>query len=102
MNASFRNRQLPYSNPLANALVIIVGVLTIGVLFVVGLMAFVVLAAVVAVLVAVIGIRVWWLRRKLGGKMAAPQARQSESITVIEGEYEVIPGQKDRQNPPQS
>ena len=84
------NRGFPAGNPLANALVIIVGALVIGASIVLGFLAFVVLASVILVMAAIIGIRVWWLSRKLrkSGKEAPGGARPPSR--VIEGEYHVI------------
>ena len=108
MNADFRNRQLPYNNPIANALVVVFGVVAIAVSFVIGVVAFVALAAAVLVLAAVIGIRIWWLglqARKQGGQQ--PRANSAKSTrargaTVIEGEYHIVPAKKESDEPPQT
>jgi len=99
-NSSFRGRQLPYDNPLANALVIVVGVLAIAVSFVIGVVALFAIAAAVMILAAVIGIRVWWFKRKLRGQGRAaagqrhrPAADRQKS--VIEGEYRVLRSRDD-------
>lgn len=101
--SNFRNRQLPYGNPLANALVVVVGVLAIAVSFVIGVFALFALIAAVMILAAIIGIRVWWFSRKARGQMAggekvtATTTRQHVN-TVIEGEYREIQGRKDSDN----
>lgn len=90
MNQQFRQRQFPAGNPLANALVIIVGALAIGASFVLGLVAFVALGSIVLVMAGIIGIRVWWLNRKLSRGFAEgvqQRAQGSANIDVIEGEY---------------
>lgn len=91
MKYSSFNQGMPAGNPIANVLVIIVGALAISVSLVLGFVAFVVLACIVLVLGAVIGLRVWWLNRKLGKAArrsgSAGQARQGG---VIEGEYHVV------------
>ena len=108
MNASFRNRQLPYNNPLANLLVIIVGVLTIAVSFVIGFFALFAFAAAVVVLGSIIAIRLWWFKRKLaksGGTQPTGKAQESgpgQGPAVIEGEYQELQGQKDGSEPPQA
>ena len=88
MNPYSRNRQFPAGNPLANALVVIVGALVIGLSFVVGIVAFVALAAIMLVLGAVIGIRVWWHNRTLGQVPQSPG--QAGQPGIIEGEYRVV------------
>jgi len=94
-NSSFRGRQLPYDSPLANALVILVGVLAIAVSFVIGVVALFAIGAAVMILAAVIGIRVWWFNRKLrrqanrgGSSRTRTTGRQPQN--VIEGEYRVV------------
>lgn len=86
----------PAGNPIANALVIVAGVLVIAASVVLGFFAFIALAAVVLVTAAVVGIRVWWLKRKMGldphGYRSAGEPQSSSSI--IEGEYRVV--RKDR------
>ena len=79
------NRGFPAGNPIANIFVIVVGALAIGVSVVLGFFAFIVLGSVVAVLAAVVGLRLWWLNRKLRGR------RPPDSTSgVIEGEYRVV------------
>lgn len=97
MNQAYRNKSFPLSNPLANLLVIIVGTLAIGVSIVIGFFAFLTLGALLLVIAAIVGIRVWWLNRKIARQYAVqggrPSAR-SAKIEVIEGEYQVISRQK--------
>ena len=84
-------RGFPAGNPIANALVIVVGALAIGVSLVLGFFAFVILASILVIFSAFVGIRLWWFNRKL-------QRRQREAGThagkapggVIEGEFHVI------------
>ncbi len=91
MKYSSFNQGLPAGNPIANALVIFVGALAIGVSLVLGFLAFVVLAAIVLVLGAFVGLRVWWLNRKLARRAGTPrQSRSSSGGGVIEGEYHVV------------
>ena len=87
----------PVGNPLANVLVVIVGVLTIAVSVVLGFFAFLALSAIVFVAAAVIGIRVWWLNRKLHHNVQARRGQpgQGEARGVIEGEYRVISRDRD-------
>jgi Flp pilus assembly protein TadB len=95
----FKQRQFPTGNPLANALVIVVGVLVIAVSFVLGVVALVALVAAAVVLAAVIGVRVWWLNRKIAGgqKIHVNQTGEAASGTeIIEGEFRVVGPDKHR------
>ena len=87
----------PAGNPIANALVIIAGALVIGASIVLGFFAFVILAAVVLVSAAIIGIRVWWLNRKIerGQAGKGPQQGRQTRVDVIEGEYKVVVKERD-------
>lgn len=91
MKYSSFNQGMPAGNPIANALVIIVGALAISVSLVLGFVAFVVLASIVLVLGAIISLRVWWLNRKLGRAARQPGTRgPGAGNGVIEGEYHVV------------
>ena len=108
MNANFRNNQLPGNSPFANVLVVVFGVIAIAVSFVIGIVAFVAMAAAVIVLGAIIGIRIWWLGVK--SRKHAPRqpqtsragGAQSGNKAIIEGEFSVIPGKKEDDNAPQA
>ncbi len=95
MRQSSLHRGIPGGNPIANALVVIVGALAIGASIVLGFVAFVVLGAVLLVLGAVIGLRVWWFNRRLRRQMdaQAPPAQRA-GRDVIEGEYHVVKDDK--------
>jgi hypothetical protein len=82
----------PAGNPIANVLVIIVGALVIGASIVLGFFAFLILAAIVLMSAAVVGLRVWWLKRKMarGGGTPGPGDTVHTRIDVIEGEYRVV------------
>jgi hypothetical protein len=71
MIQQFRHRQFPANNPLANALVIIVGVLVIAVSLVLGVVAFIALLAAAIVMAGVIGARGSHRRARL---VAEPEA----------------------------
>lgn len=91
MKYSSGNRGLPAGNPIANVFVIVVGALIIAVSLVLGFVAFVVLGSVIAVVAAIIGIRLWWFNRKLARQgRREPTSGQSRSATYIEGEYRVL------------
>ena len=98
MNFSSSKRGFPAGNPIANALVIIVGAMAIGASIVLGFVAFVVLSSIVLIFAAIIGIRIWWVNRKLakGGSagMDGPQG-PGNPAGVIEGEYRVVVEERD-------
>ena len=84
---------MPAGNPLANLLVVVVGVLTIAMSVVIGFFAFVALAGFVLIIATVVGIRGWWRRRQF--RSAQPQSGGSETTmqgpkSVIEGEFKVV------------
>jgi predicted lipid-binding transport protein (Tim44 family) len=88
----------PAGNPIANVLVVIAGAFVIGASIVLGFFAFIALSAIVLVSAAIIGIRVWWLKRKMErgevpqGAQRPPQAPGG----VIEGEYKVVDKDSDQ------
>lgn len=97
MKYSSSNRGLPAGNPIANIFVILAGAVIIAVSVVLGFFAFVVLGSIVAVLAAVIGLRLWWFNRKLRKRGPGTDAgSRSNSVTYIEGEYQVV--EKDRED----
>ena len=61
-----------------------------------GFFAFIALSGIILVTAVVIGVRVWWFKRKLRQKSPAdrPASGQTAPGGVIEGEYQVV--QKDR------
>lgn len=93
MNQHFRYRQFPAGNPLANILVVIVGILIISLALTVGFFVFLGVAAFVLFMGAVMSIRAWWYRRKFrapGGVEVARPAETRETHQIIEGEYHEI------------
>ena len=97
MNYSSSKRGFPAGNPIANALVIIVGAMAIGASIVLGFVAFVVLSSIVLIFAAIIGIRIWWFNRKLAKGGSAGDAPQGpgKPAGVIEGEYRVVVEERD-------
>ncbi|MDH3266172.1 MAG: hypothetical protein OEM25_04325 [Gammaproteobacteria bacterium] len=80
----FKN-SFPASNPIANILVMIAAALIIVTSIVLGIFAFIALSAIVLLTAAVVGVRVWWLNRKIAGAGQAPSPDG-----IIEGEYRVV------------
>lgn len=102
MNQFSGNRGFPAGNPIANALVIIVGTLVIAASLVLGFVAFVALSAVLMVVAAVVGIRLWWFKRKLrkaGVETGSNGTQRRPDHGVIEGEYRVVVESRDRDEP---
>ncbi len=93
------NRGFPGGNPIANALVIIAGTLIIAASVVIGFFAIVIVGAAFLVLAAVVGIRLWWMRRKLRREGRWPPDGV-DAAAPIEGEYTVIlQEQRSRKDP---
>lgn len=93
MNQSSQRQGFPVGNPIANVLVVIIGALAIAASIVLGFVAFVVLSSIVLIFAAVIGIRVWWFRRKLAKSDTTTdpgQAAKRPVAGVIEGEFIVV------------
>lgn len=88
---TYTNRGLPAGNPIANALVIIAGTLVIAASLVIGFFAFVVFGSAMLILASIVGIRMWWLRRRMAKAARRNSGDGSDSVTtMIEGEYTVI------------
>ncbi len=90
MNSAHRNRPLPAGNPIANALVVIVGVLAIGLSLVLGVVVFIALGSLFLVMAGIIGIRLWWVQRKYGRQARRTAPGDPQRPDVIEGEFRVI------------
>ena len=93
MNQQFRYRQFPASNPLANVLVIIVGILVISLSLALGFIVFVGIAGFMLVMGIVMRVRYWWLGRATGGQKAAEhpgKPQPSGQPRIIEGEYQEV------------
>ena len=90
MKYSSANRGFPAGNPLANIFVIIVGTLAIGASVILGFFAFVIVASVLLIMAAVVGLRVWWFNRRMSRRPPGGQQHKSTPGGVIEGEYKVV------------
>lgn len=105
MKRNIRFGNVSAGNPLANALMLVVGALAVGAAIILGFFAFIVLSGIVLVLAAIVGIRLWWFSRELkrearrpSAGSSAPHAEQPSSGRVIEGEYTVV-STRPRRNP---
>lgn len=99
MTQQFRHRQFSAGNPLANVFVVVIGAIVIAVSLVLGIVAFVALAGAVMVAAAIIGVRLWWFNRKLGGhrKNHVNQYRGTATDKdVIEGEFHEVGPENDQ------
>jgi membrane protein implicated in regulation of membrane protease activity len=102
LNYSSPKRGFPAGNPIANALVIVVGAIAIGASIVLGFFAFVVLSSIVLIFAAIVGIRLWWFNRKLqkaGGQSEAGERGPGSRAGVIEGEYRVVVEEQEDSQP---
>jgi len=100
LNEKIRYGRYPASNPVANALMAIVGVLAIGAAIVFGFFIFLLIAGMVAVLAGIIGVRVWWVGRRLRKLQEAAEKAGPHRTTesgIIEGEYHVVSTRRRRQ-----
>ena len=91
MKTSTHYIRLPAGNPIANALVIIVGILAIAASVVLGFFAFIIVGSIVLIMASIFGIRVWWFKQKM--KRQAGEGRGTDAQSpggVIEGEYRVV------------
>ena len=97
MRQSYIKSGFPAGNPIANVLVVIVGALAIGASIVLGFFAFVALSGIILVTAAIIGIRVWWISRKLQQQSPFREDKSTRQKTpgVIEGEYHVVENDRD-------
>ncbi len=97
MRQSSAKSGFPAGNPIANVLVVIVGALAIGASIVLGFFAFVALSGIILVTAAMIGVRVWWISRKLQRRSPAMEEKSTRQTTpgVIEGEYHVVENDRD-------
>ena len=82
---------LPSGNPIANLLVIVVGVLAIAASLVLGFFAFVIVGSIVLIMASIVGLRVWWFKQKLKGRQRRGTGHGGQPPAgVIEGEYQVV------------
>ena len=93
MRQQFRHRQFSAGNPLANLLVVIVGIIVISLSLALGFIVFVGIAGFMLVMAAVISVRAWWLKKKFGPPKDGEKVHkssQTETRGVIEGEFHEV------------
>ncbi|HEX2139280.1 MAG TPA: hypothetical protein VHG33_06170 [Woeseiaceae bacterium] len=81
---------LPAGNPLVNALMVVLGIVAMGAMVVLGIVAFLVVASILVVLAGIVGLRLWWVGRKLR-KSSGETGGRFRADRVIEGEYRQVP-----------
>jgi predicted lysophospholipase L1 biosynthesis ABC-type transport system permease subunit len=81
-----RSFTFPTTNPFLNGLVVVLGFLALGAAMLLGLVVLAVFLVSLFVLAGVVGLRLWWLRRKLEKRQGKGTSRSG----VIEGEYRVV------------
>ena len=99
MNRQFRYRQIRAGNPLANALVVIVGIVVISLSLALGFVVFIGMAGLMLVMAVLISVRAWWLKKRFGAPKSGEQAGNpgtQETHRVIEGEYHEV-GSRDKE-----
>jgi hypothetical protein len=89
LNQQFRHRQFPAGNPLANALVVIVGILVISLSLALGFVVFLGIAGFLLVMGIVMRIRSWWLRRGF----VARSGPENPARPAPPGQYQIIEGE---------
>lgn len=77
----------PAQNPFVRALTLFAAAIAVGVSLLFGFVAFLILAGMALILVAVVAVRLWWLRHKIRRHMQDHQPQRPADF--IEGEYEV-------------
>ena len=78
----------------------IVGALAIGAAIVFGFFVFLFLAGLILVLICIVGIRIWWVGRKLrklNETALKTRARRDGDPEIIEGEYHVVTTRRTRE-----
>ena len=85
----------PPQNPVARVFTAIVAVLVMVGSFMVGLVALAVVVGLVLVIGLAAWLRIWWLRRRLGGQAAGSAPDRAPDSQPIETEYTVISRKQD-------
>jgi hypothetical protein len=78
---------------------VFVGMLAIGATIVLGFFAFILFASIILVLAGIIGVRVWWVGRKLRklhDVAGEAGAGRNDETGIIEGEYRVVSTRRER------
>jgi hypothetical protein len=101
LNRRIRYGKFPAGNPVANALMAVVGALAIGAAIVFGFFVLLFLAGLLLVLFCIVGIRIWWVGRRLR-KLHEAALRTGTGGDgepgIIEGEYHVVKTRRTREH----
>lgn len=94
-SATSRSFSFPTTNPFLNGLMVVLGFLALGAAMLLGLVVLAVFLVSLFVLAGVVGLRLWWLRRKMAKRRDAAGVRDLHDRSaarhdVIEGEYRVV------------
>lgn len=101
LNQQFRHRQFPASNPLANILVVIVGIIVISLSLALGFFVFLGIAGFVLVMGITMSVRNWWRGKRFGARPQAGRPQREEphgTRQIIEGEYQEVSGRDDHRS----
>jgi hypothetical protein len=101
LNGRLRYRRFPAGNPVANALLAVVGTLAVGAAIVFGFFVFLFLAGLVLALVCIVGVRIWWVGRrlrKLNKTALKTRATGPGGQDIIEGEYHDVTSRRNERD----
>jgi len=93
LSQQFPRRQFSNGNPLASALVVIVGVIVIALSLALGFLVFLIIGGFMLVMAMIIGMRTWWMTRRFGNGSQGAQTQRADSSgqsRVIEGEFHEV------------
>jgi len=93
LSQQFPHRQFSNGNPLASALVVIVGIIVIALSLALGFVVFLIIGGFMLVMAAIIGVRTWWMTKRFGNRNQGAQTQRTDSSghsRVIEGEFHEV------------
>jgi len=93
LNQQFPHRQFSNRNPLANVLVVIVGIIIIALSLALGFVVFLIIGGFMLVMAVVVGVRTWWMTKRFGSRKQGAKSQRADSsgqTRVIEGEFHEV------------